>query len=235
MERGKFISFEGIDGCGKTTQIIRLEEYLRKKGIKVIKTREPGGTALGGVLRRVLKYSQETYSLLNEKYSDNKDFVLLPLDQVRTLEAEMYLFFAARAEFVSHIIEPNINAGISVISDRFADSTRAYQGGGGFGSEPKVIKHINRIHEFILRGYWPDKTFFMDISYEVSRHRLSLEHSTDDDFEKRKKNFFEGIIAEYHNIAKENPGRVVVIDGTRSIDDIFDNCVLPVVKSLYNF
>ncbi len=235
MKKGVFLSFEGIDGCGKTTQIMNLEDYLKKKDVPVITAREPGGTALGGGIRRMLKYPEETYKLLNERYKNNKDFVLLPVEQLRTFESEIFLFLAARAEFVNYIVEPNLNKGVSVIADRFADSTRAYQGGGIAKSNPRIIELINKNHDFILKRYWPDKTFFLDINYEVSKHRLGLINAGNDDFEKRKKDFFEGIIREYHNIAKENPKRVVVINGTKSIDDIFNNDILPYVNSIYGF
>jgi dTMP kinase len=153
---------------------------------------------------------------------------------MRTAEPEILLFLAARAELVNYVIEPNLKAGVSVLADRFADSTRAYQGGGWYRSNPKAINFINTTHNFIIRNHWPDKTFLLKIPYEVSKKRLYEMSSGKDDFEKRERKFIEAIIKEYDNIAKENPQRVVVIDATKSKEEVF-NQILQHVNLLYGF
>jgi dTMP kinase len=232
-KRGVFISFEGIDACGKTTQITNLMDFLRKNDLPFVKTREPGGTVLGEMIRRVLKYPEETYEILKNYHKDNKDFIVIGQEQARAKPAEILLFQAARAELVNYVIEPNLKSGINVIADRFADSTRAYQGGGTYQGDPKAIGFINSVHDYILQGNWPNKTFLLRIPYNVSRERLAALGTGNDDFEKRKKEFSIGVINEYDNIAKDYPERVVVIDSTKSREEVFEQ-ILKYVRPLFN-
>lgn len=232
-KKGVFISFEGIDGCGKTTQVNNLMKYLSKKHLPYIKTREPGGTVLGEMIRRLVKYPEETYEILKKHHKYNKDFIVIKKHQLRTRPAEILLFQAARAELVNYIIEPNLKSGINVIADRFADSTRAYQGGGGYKGDPKAIDFINSVHNYILQGNWPNKTFLLRIPYNVSRERLAALGTGNDDFEKRRKEFTMGVINEYDNIAKDYPERVVVIDSTKPREEVFEQ-ILKYVRPLFN-
>ncbi len=146
--RGKFITFEGLDGCGKTTQLERLAGVLRQQGIDVVTTREPGGTEIGERIRAVLLDSRTA-----------------GLDA----HAEMALMFASRAQQIAQVILPALEAGQWVLCDRFTDSTEAYQGGGRqLGSEA-----VLRLHEVLCRGLWPDLTILMDtdVSASVARAR----------------------------------------------------------------
>jgi dTMP kinase len=231
-KKGVFISFEGIDGCGKTTQVNNLMDFLRKNDLPFVKTREPGGTVLGEILRRVLKYPEETYDVLKNYHINNLDFMLIDGKQARTKPAEILLFQAARAELINYVIEPNLKSGINVIADRFADSTRAYQGGGNYKGDMKAINFINTVHDYILQSNWPDKTFLLRIPYHISRQRLEHIGSGKDEFEKRKKEFTIGVINEYDNIAKDYPNRVVVIDGTKAKEEVFEQ-ILEYVRPLF--
>lgn len=231
MSRGKFVSFEGIDNAGKGTQIKLLEAYLREKKISCMSIREPGGTALGEILRRIIKYPQQAYSLFNKAYAQEKDFALIPEDQQRTPEAELLLFLAPRAELMRHVILPNLEKGVSVIADRLGDSTRAYQGGGRFHSSPQIIQLINQLNDFVLKENWPDKTFFLDISYEVMLQRSK--GAKLDYMEKLGEEFFERTRREYQRIALENPKRVVSLDGALSPERIFKHGILPHINQLY--
>lgn len=231
--QGKLFSFEGIDCCGKSTQIKKLEEYLKKKNIPVFVAKEPGTTAIGGLLRKVLKHPKETYEFLNQTYKLDPDFTELPVDQQRTAEAEMLLFLAARAEFIQHVIKPHLNDGFTVLCDRFIDSTRAYQGGGRYNSEIKKIDIINILNNFVTIGISPTKTFLFNISYEEMLKRKKEEKP--DFMESQGNEFFKRVIHEYKILAKENADRFVLIDGTKSIDEIFNNEIVQVINKLYGF
>lgn len=231
MNKGKFISFEGIDNCGKTTQIKKLEEYLSKQLIPFIVAREPGGTALGETLREILKYPEIAHRFINVSYQKESEFILIPEDQKRTPEAETLLFLTARAEFMQHIVLPSLEKGISIIADRLGDSTRAYQGGGRFESRPDVIRIINTLNDFVLQGRWPDKTFLLDIPYEVMLKRS--QGAELDAMEKLGKEFFERTRKEYQRVAIENQKRIISIDGMLSPEDIFNHGILPHIKELY--
>lgn len=230
--KGKFISFEGIDNCGKTTQIQKLEAYLKERSIPIIIAREPGGTALGEALRWIIKQPDAICDLFNDQLAVFPDFKPLPYDQERTPEAETLLFLTARAEFMKHIVLPHLEKGVTVIADRLGDSTRAYQGGGRYQSRPEIIRIINTLNDFVLQGRWPDKTFFLDIPYEVMLQRS--QGAELDAMEKRGREFFERTRREYHGIALENSGRVVSIDGTLSIEDIFNHSILSHIQQLYD-
>ena len=225
-----FISFEGIDNCGKTTQIKKLKEYLEKNNHKVFVAREPGSTAVGGALRRILKYPKETFEALNKTFKEHQDFELLPIDQKRTGESEMFMFLASRAEFMEHIVNPHLEKGYVVIADRLADSTRAYQGGGRFKGDKKFIDFINKANDVALKEVWPNKTFLLDISYETMLKRMK--NNKPDFIESLGKDFFKRTIEEYHKIAKEDPKRFIKINGEKSADDIFNNNILPIIKKL---
>lgn len=232
MQKGKFISFEGIDNCGKTTQIKRLEAYLKERDIPVMVAREPGGTALGETLRKILKHPEKVYHLINKSYPRESDFLPLQENQKRTPISETLLFLTARAEFMHHLVLPNLEKGITVIADRLGDSTRAYQGGGRYASKSDIIRIINALNDFVLQERWPDKTFFLDIPYEVMIQRSQGEEL--DYMEKLGRDFFERTRREYQRIALENPRRVISVDGTLSQEAIFNHGILPHIKELYH-
>jgi dTMP kinase len=191
MTIGKFISFEGIDGAGKSTHIAYVAELLRGHGHTVVTTREPGGTALGEKLRELL---------LHEKMH---------------LETEALLMFAARREHLAQVIEPALARGDWVISDRFTDATFAYQGGGR-----KLDLHkLAILEQWVHPHLQPDLTLLFDVPLEVARSRLEASRSPDK-FEQEKAEFFAATRAEYLRRAGEFPQRFRVIDSSQSIEDI---------------
>lgn len=205
---GKFITFEGLDGCGKTTQLEKLAQVLRSAGYNAITTREPGGTTIGERIRAVLL-----------------DSTTSGLDPM----AEMALMFASRAQQIAEIIAPALQAGQWVLCDRFTDSTEAYQGGGRqLGSEP-----VLRLHELLCRGLWPDLTILMDsdVSYSVGRARRRNRKSAASDqpdenrFERESAEFFTRVHETYLSIARREPQRVAVVNARREIEVVHPEIV----------
>lgn len=191
MARGKFISFEGIDGAGKSTHIAFFAERLRARGLRVVSTREPGGTPLGEKLRELL---------LHEKMH---------------LETEALLMFAARREHLAQVIEPALVRGDCVITDRFTDATFAYQGGGRKLNLNKLAVLEHWVHPHLQ----PDLTLLFDVPLEVARARLDATRDLDK-FEQERAEFFAATRAEYLRRAAEFPERIRIIDSTKSIDEI---------------
>jgi len=199
-QRGKFITFEGLDGCGKSTQLGRLAEKLSQHGFSVVVTREPGGTDTGEKIRRLLL--------------DTRTSGLTPM-------AELALMFASRAQHIQEVILPGLDAGQIVLCDRFTDSSEAYQGGGRkLGSKPVLELHR------VLCGYLkPDLTILMDSDVDASvqraRRRNLARSATDSDegrFEKENRAFFTRVRNTYLEIAKREPERVAVIDARGTPD-----------------
>jgi len=191
MASGKFITFEGIDGAGKSTHIAFVADLLRSRGLTVVTTREPGGTQLGESLREMV------------------------LHQKMHLETEALLMFAGRREHLAQVIEPALARGDWVISDRFTDATFAYQGGGRHLSLDK----LNALEQWVHPHLQPDLTLLFDVPLEVARARLDAERTLDK-FEQEKADFFAATRAEYLRRAAQFPQRFRVIDSTRSIADI---------------
>jgi dTMP kinase len=199
-QRGKFITFEGLDGCGKSTQLSRLAERLSQQGLAVVVTREPGGTDTGEKIRRLLL--------------DTRTSGLAPM-------AELALMFASRAQHIQEVILPGLNAGQIVLCDRFTDSSEAYQGGGRkLGSEP-----VLELHRVLCGDLKPDLTILMDsdvgASVERARRRNLTRSTSDSDegrFEKENRAFFTRVRNAYLDIAKREPERVAVIDARGTPD-----------------
>lgn len=222
--RGKFITFEGLDGCGKTTQLEKIAGVLRAQGISVVTTREPGGTEIGERIRAVLLDSRTA-----------------GLDAY----AEMALMFASRAQQIAQVIVPALEAGQWVLCDRFTDSTEAYQGGGRqLGSEA-----VLRCHEVLCRGLWPDLTILMDtdVSSSVARARRrnkAAAHVGDtaldggkgpgdeNRFEKESYAFFTRVRNAFLEIARREPQRVVVVDARPPLDVVHPEIVRVVRERL---
>ncbi len=205
---GTFITFEGLDGCGKTTQMEKLATSLRSEGIEVLTTREPGGTEIGERIRAVLL--------------DSRTAGLDPW-------AEMSLMFASRAQLIAQVIFPALNAGKWVLCDRFTDSTEAYQGGGRqLGTEP-----VLELHRVLCRGLWPDLTILMDseVAYSVQRARRRNKIVTSGDgpdenrFERESRAFFTRVHDAYLKIAERETKRVVMIDARRPIEEVHHDIV----------
>jgi dTMP kinase len=197
---GLLISFEGTEGCGKTTQIARLAERLRKYGRSVKQVREPGGTPIGEEIRHTLKHSQQ--------------------NQAMTAEAELLLMNASRAQLVREVIRPALAAGDIVLCDRFYDSTIAYQGYGR-GLDLKLIRGVI---DFAVGETRPQLTLLLDISSETSAARLAARQSgqpaTRDRFEEADREFFGRVAKGYRAIATEEPGRVKVVDAAASVEAV---------------
>ena len=191
MKPGKFITFEGIDGAGKSTHISFVASLLHDRGHTVLTTREPGGTPLGERLRELL---------LHEKMH---------------LETEALLMFAARREHLAQVIEPALARGDWVISDRFTDATFAYQGGGRRLDRQK----LETLEQWVHPHLQPDLTLLFDVPLEVARERLDATRTLDK-FESEEAAFFERCRNEYLRRARESSGRIVVIDSTRSIEEV---------------
>ena len=185
---GKFISFEGIDGAGKSTHIGFVADYLSGQGKQVISSREPGGTVLGEKLRDLL---------LHEKMH---------------LETEALLMFASRREHIAQVIEPALKRGAWVLTDRFTDASFAYQGGGRGLDLAKMEVLENWVHPQLQ----PDLTLLFDVPLDVARERLNATRTLDK-FEREQAAFFEKCRNEYLRRAAQFPARFVVIDSTQTI------------------
>jgi dTMP kinase len=204
VERGKFITFEGLDGCGKSTQLEKLAAGLRDNKIDVVTTREPGGTVIGERIRAVLL--------------DSRTAGLDP-------QAEMALMFASRAQLISEVIEPALKAGKWVVCDRFTDSTEAYQGGGRQIGTQAVLE----LHRVLCRNLWPDLTIFMDsdVNSSVRRARRRNKDAENDEnrFEQESLAFFTRVREGFLAIAQREPQRVVKIDARPPIEAVHEEIV----------
>ena len=191
MTYGKFLTFEGIDGAGKSTHIDFVASLLRGRGLSVVVTREPGGTPLGERLRELL------------------------LHEPMHLETEALLMFAARREHLAQVIEPALLRGDWVISDRFTDATFAYQGGG----RKLDLDKLRVLEQWVHPHRQPDLTLLFDVPLEIARARLDATREQDK-FEREQVDFFAATRAEYLRRAAEFPLRFRVIDSTKPIPDI---------------
>lgn len=206
--RGLFITFEGIEHCGKTTQAELLAEHLEANGHDVIRTHEPGGTPLGMAIRELLLHRS--------------------LGEVETV-AELLLFAADRAQHVRSLIEPALDDGKIVISDRFFDSTRAYQGYG----RRIDMDLINRAIDLATGGLTPNLTILVDIDVVTSRSRS--DEGTDDRIEKGTDDFFDRIRNGFLKIAEVEGDRYLVLDGTEAIEELASRVRTEVTERLKNW
>ena len=191
MKKGLFITFEGIDGCGKTTQIELLKENLEEKGYTVLLTREPGAKGLGEKLREILlNYDGEVSS-----------------------NCESFLFLADRAQHIDTIIKPAIDKGVIVLCDRHTDSTVAYQGYG----RQLDLEQIYQLNKIATNGITPDITFILDIDIDTSLQRIGKGR---DRMENSGREFFERVREGYIEISKQEPQRVKLLQGNSPIKDI---------------
>lgn len=199
MDKGRFITFEGGEGCGKSTQVKRLAAALEAKGVKVLLTREPGGTRLAEMIRTLLKDETEDP----------------PVDR-----AELLLFLAARAQLVRNVIRPALEAGTWVLSDRFSDSTIAYQGYGR-GLSVDFVKAAN---DFACEGLTPDLTFLLDVEPSVAvqrmRGREAATNTSADRIERAGDDFHARLRRGFLELAAANPSRIVAIDASGTPDEV---------------
>lgn len=190
-----FVTFEGIDGCGKSTQVARIHSRLAEASYRSILLREPGGTKLSEAVRELL----------------------LDADMEIDPYAEMLLFSAARAQLVREIVLPALEEGTIVLSDRFFDSTTAYQGGGRGVEESGWLADFQRR---VTAGLVPHRTYYLRIEPARARQRVSERGEADDRMEEEEEAFFDRVVQEYDVIAAREPDRVRVIDALMSIDDV---------------
>lgn len=206
MKTGFLITFEGGDGCGKTTQLKLFEEFLKAKGFDYLMTREPGGTVVGEEIRNILLNSKGEMSSLTE----------------------VMLFSSSRAEVCKQVLRPALADGKIVTLDRFYDSTTVYQGYAG-GVDPQVIKKITAI---AVDGTVPDLTILLDISYEDAMSRKSKDEKLQklDRIESKGKAYHDKVRQGYLKLAQQEPQRFVVIDARKSIEEIHEQIVTAFVK-----
>jgi len=197
MIRGKFITFEGSEGCGKSTQIRRFVALLESGGVEVLQTREPGGTAVGEKIRNLLQHDDEVGDL--------------------TDESELLLFAASRAQLVREVILPALDEGKWVVADRFFDSTTIYQGVGR-GLDVEAVQQINA---FAAGRAIPDLTLLLDLDAKIGHSRaVAASGGTADRMESQPLAFFESVRQGYLDLAAVEPGRIVVIDASPGIDEV---------------
>jgi len=196
-QRGIFITFEGSEGCGKTTQIERLRAALEGMGRQVIVTREPGGTPVGEQIRHTLQHARESENM--------------------TPEAELLLFAASRAQLVRERIVPALEAGTDVLSDRFLDSTTVYQG----VARRLAAEDVAAINYFAVGGHLPDLTFVLDLDPAAARGRLETRANPAlDRIEREPLEFFERVRQGYLDLAKSEPERFRVLDASQPAETI---------------
>lgn len=211
---GYFITFEGIEGCGKTTQMKLLGEHLESLGYSVVRTREPGGCPIADKIRSILL--------------DAGNRGIAPL-------TELFLYSAARAQHVSDVILPALKQGKIVLCDRFTDATIAYQGAGR-GIEQETVKTLNLT---ACNGLTPDLTVLIDcdpiIGLERARHRIETTRGPREErFELEAMEFHQGVRKAYQALARSEPDRFITVDGSGNIEEISQAIVLQVLRNRLN-
>ena len=196
MNKGRFITIDGVEGAGKSTQIDLICSYLQRKGIKVVRTREPGGTDVGEKIRSVLLDVDN-----QEMHSDT----------------ELLLMFSSRNELIQNKIIPALNNGSWVVSDRFTDASFAYQGGGRMLNLDRIAK----LEEWVLGDFQPDLTLLLDISVEIGMTRIEA-RAAKDRIELEERAFFERVRSVFISRSEAFPKRIKLIDASGTINDIHE-------------
>ncbi|MFM7375048.1 MAG: dTMP kinase [Chthoniobacterales bacterium] len=196
MKRGLFVTFEGSEGCGKSTQIRHLAAWLQGQGKECVTTREPGGTPAGDEIRHLLQHAPQGHGLVPE--------------------AELLLFAASRAQLVRELIVPALEAGKVVVSDRFHDSTTVYQGVARKLAAPSVAS----INNFAIDACLPDVTFLLDMDAREAHGRLQRRERPADRMESEPLSFYEAVRDGYLRLAAAEPARFVILDATRPEKDL---------------
>lgn len=191
MKKGFFITFEGPDGAGKTTQIELLSDYLKSQCYDVVLAREPGGTELGEKIRQI---------------------IFDPGKQGMNVESEVLLYAASRAQHIKEIIIPNLLAGNVVISDRFIDSSIAYQ---GFGRG--MLEYVELVNNYITKDCMPNLTFLFKLDPQIARKRVSFKSNK---IKAESKEFYENVMNGYEYLEKKYPDRICSVDASKAIDEI---------------
>lgn len=202
---GIFITFEGGDGAGKTTQAELLAGWLAARGIEVVRTREPGGTALGAALRELL---------LHGEHIDER--------------AEALLYAADRAQHVATVVRPAIARGAAVVQDRYIDSSLAYQGAG----RPLDLAEVRRISEWATAGLWPQLTVLLDVAPELAEQRRAATGEQADRLESEAAEFHRAVRDAFLGLAATEPDRFLVLDASRPVDELHADIVAQVAPLL---
>jgi dTMP kinase len=195
MPRPPFITFEGSEGCGKSTQVKRLADRLYKLGIAFALTREPGGTPIGESIRELLQFAPQSAAMRPE--------------------TELLLFEASRSQLVREVIKPALERGLCVVADRFFDSTTVYQGAARMLDE----KFVRQVNAFAVGDCVPDVTFILDVDVKTARSRMQGPRRPDR-MEQESVEFYERVRTGYQELATLEPKRIVLLDGSRSMDEI---------------
>lgn len=209
MARGRFITFEGIEGCGKTTQLGLLADHLRRRGLEVVTTREPGGTPLGERARDLLLDPHLTPAPL----------------------AELFLLEAARAQVVADVIAPALEKGAFVLSDRFADSSIAYQA----GARRVPRETVERLNELACAGIVPDRTLVFDLDVGLALGRARVRPGTGPEnrrFEDETLAFHRAVAHAYFELARSEPRRIVVVDASGAPEDVHERTLAALARVL---
>ena len=208
MQKGLFITFEGADGCGKSTQLRLLKDYLEKKGFEIVLTREPGGKGMGEEIRKLL----------------------LHFDGYVSPKCEAFLFLADRAQNIDTIVKPAVEEGKIVLCDRHTDSTIAYQGYG----RGEDIEKLTALNNIATSNFKPDLTLVYDVDIETASNRVGQDK---DRMEQAGKDFQIKVQNGYKKIAEIEPERVKIVDSTASIEEVFEQTKMIVeqlLKRSYN-
>ena len=200
MSKGRFITIDGVEGAGKSTQIDLICSYLQRKGIDIVRTREPGGTDVGEKIRSVLLDVDN-----QEMHSDT----------------ELLLMFSSRNELIQNKIIPALNNGSWVVSDRFTDASFAYQGGGRMLN----LDRISKLEEWVLGDFKPDLTLLLDINVELGMMRIEA-RAAKDRIELEERAFFERVRSVFISRSEAFPERIKLIDASGTIDDIHEKIKL---------
>ena len=196
MPRLPFITFEGSEGSGKSTQADRLSGRIKRCGLPCILTREPGGTPIGETIRELLQFA--------------------PHNSTMSAEAELLLFEASRSQLVRDVIKPALERGVCVIADRFFDSTTVYQ-----GAARKLDREmIERLNGFVVGDYEPDITFVLDVDAATAESRMQREPRKADRMEQQPAEFYERVREGYRDLATHESKRIVLINGSRDLGEI---------------
>ena len=212
--QGVFITIEGVEGSGKSTQLLRLSEHLRRLGLPVVVSKEPGGTALGRELRR----------LLLERHDSGETWCS---------EAELLLFYADRAQHLETVIRPSLAGGKVILVDRFEDSTRAYQGASGVAEAT-----LDRLSELVLRGLRPNLTVLLDMDPEVSLQRVEVRNLAlggefaETRFDEAELDFHRRVRNRFLVIAQNHPNRVALVPARDPVDQVETAIWVPVAPLL---
>lgn len=193
---GLFITLEGGEGAGKTTQLARLAERLRSEGLPVYQTREPGGTPAAEALRNLLLFGEENFCW----------------------QSEIMLHMAARTDHLAQAIQPALAEGKIVLCDRFHDSTWAYQGYGIGEARQEVLEHIRSLRQLV--GGEPDVTFWLDLPCDLARQRVTQRGGKLDRYEGQKMQFHQRVRQGFQQVAKEEPNRIVRVDASQSMEEV---------------